>query len=69
MQWAYEWQFFAHNHMTSAFVSGNEWERRSSTFSSQNLFISLFYMEFTWIMQYQCDNALQNLKCVPEPFS
>ena len=40
------------------------WERCSHTFSSQTLFISVFYMD----MQYECDNVFPNLKCVLEPF-
>jgi len=44
----------------SAFVSGKTGKRRSPAFSSQTLFISAFYINFT------CDNAFPILKCVPE---
>jgi len=47
------------------FFSGNAWECRADAFSSQTLFISVFYMD----MQYECDNAFPNLKSVPERFS
>ena len=37
------------------------WERCSRTFSSQALFISVFYIN----MQYECDNVFPNLICIP----
>src|SRR6218665_3943924 len=41
-----------------------QWERSSHTFYPQSPFISvLFYMDFTWIMQYKCDNTFLNLFC------
>jgi len=42
-----------------------KWER---VVSSQVLFISVFYMDFSMDIQYECDNAFQNLKRAPEPF-
>src|SRR6218665_2895459 len=35
--------------LSSAIVSPNACDRRSHNFSSQTLFISLFYMDFIWI--------------------
>ena len=54
---------------SSAFFSGNAWERRSQTFSSQTLFISVFNMDFTWmcntnvieLMRSRISNAFLNL--------
>ena len=34
-----------------------QWEHRSHTFSSQTLFISVFYIE----TPYECDNAFLNI--------
>src|SRR6218665_2191493 len=53
------------SYIHNCFFSGST----SHTFSSQTLFISVFYMNFTWYMQHECDNAFPDIKCVPEPFS
>ena len=37
-----------------------QWKRRSHTFSSKTLFISVFYID----IQNECDNAFPNLKCI-----
>jgi len=53
---------------SSVFFSRCALERRPHTFSSQTLFISIFYMDFTWTWNTNCDNEFPNLKCIPEPF-
>src|SRR6218665_1004470 len=54
--------------INSAFFSRNLWECRSHTFSFQALFISVIYMDLTWMSNKNVINAFPNLKCVPEPF-